>query len=135
VTPVLLDTNGYAAFKRGTVDAVEVVRRAPEIVLSTIVLGELLAGFAVGSKEQSNRAELSAFLASARVRVVPVDRGTAEQYAAVYVALRTAGTPIPTNDMWIAATALQHQLRLFTFDHHFGKIAGLAIGMSAADFA
>ena len=94
----------------------------------------MLAGFAAGLKEQQNRAQLSAFLASARVQIVPVDRATAEHYAGVYAALRKAGTPIPTNDMWIAASALQHNLRLLTYDGHFKHVPGLALGTAPPDF-
>ena len=99
MSPILIDTNAYAAFKRGHVDAIAVVRTAPLLVLSSVIVGELLGGFAAGAKEQQNRQDLSAFLASSRVTIVSVDEGTAERYAAVYAALRSAGTPIPTNDM------------------------------------
>jgi tRNA(fMet)-specific endonuclease VapC len=96
------------------------------------VIGELLGGFAAGSREQRNRGELTAFLATPRVSVVPVDAGTAEHYAALYVGLKRAGTPIPTNDLWIAAIALQHGLRLFTNDGHFRVVADSRFGNSVA---
>lgn len=99
MTPILLDTSADAAFKRGEPDAVSVIQQAPTIALNSVVLGELLGGFAAGSREQQNRAELEAFLSITRVWVAPVDRLTAEQYAGVYSALREGGTPIPTNDM------------------------------------
>src|SRR5881397_1392550 len=103
VNDILLDTNAYAAFKQGQPDAVEIVQRATRLALSSTVLGELLAGFVVGSREAKNRAELQQFLGSDRVHILPVDDGTATYYATVYRILRSKGRPIPTNDMWIAA--------------------------------
>lgn len=129
---VLLDTNAYVAFKRGENGIVELLRRADEIIVPTVVLGELLAGFALGRCEARNREEMAAFLASPRVRVVPADEGTADSYARVFVLLRRKGRPIPVNDLWIAATALQHGLLLVTFDEHFQFIEGLPIVTAAA---
>ena len=122
---VLLDTNAYVAFKRGHPDIVELLRRADEIVVPTVVLGELLAGFALGRREARNREELAAFFSSDRVQVVPADEGTADYYARVFALLRRKGRPIPANDLWIAATTLQHGLLLVTFDEHFQFIEGL----------
>ena len=123
---ILLDTNMYAAFKRGDHDVVELLRLADEIALSSTILGELLAGFAGGRRESSNREELAAFLDSPRVRVIDVDARTADQYARVYTLLRRKGRPIPTNDLWIAASALQHGYLLASRDEHFAAIEGLA---------
>lgn len=123
---LLLDTNLYVAFKRGDDDAVELLRLADEVHLSTVVLGELLAGFAAGSRERRNREELTAFLESPRVRIDAVDEGTADFYGRIFALLRRKGRPIPTNDLWIAATALQHGLVLATRDDHFAAIEGLA---------
>lgn len=128
LTAVLIDTNAYAAFKQGLPDAVDIIQRAPELVLCSIVIGELLAGFAVGSREAKNRNELQQFLASARVAVVAADEQTAAHYATVYRSLRMKGRPIPTNDLWIAATALQHSCVLFSYDGHFQAVDGLIVG-------
>lgn len=125
VRRLLLDTNAYVAFKRGDGEVVELLRHAGEIVLPTVVLGELLAGFALGRRETANREELAAFLASPRVRVTAMDEVTASWYARVYALLRRKGRPIPVNDLWIAATALQHGLVLLSFDEHFEAIEGL----------
>jgi tRNA(fMet)-specific endonuclease VapC len=125
VSDVLLDTNGYTAFKQAQPDAVEVFQRAARLALSSVVLGELLAGFAVGSREAQNRAELQQFLASDRVYLLVVDDGTAAFYAKIYSQLRKKGRPIPTNDLWIAASALQHGYALFSYDAHFEQIEGL----------
>jgi tRNA(fMet)-specific endonuclease VapC len=134
IRPILLDTNAYVAFKQGVADAVEVLQHAPRIRLNSIVLGELLSGFAVGTREQENRQELEQFLASARVDRLVVDDGTAEHYATVYRELRRRGRPIPTNDMWIAATALQHGLAVFSHDGHFHEVPSLSVGTRLADF-
>jgi tRNA(fMet)-specific endonuclease VapC len=133
VKSILLDTNAYAAFKQGDPDAISILQRAPAIALNTIVLGELLSGFSFGSREDVNRGELVRFLNSSRVVVLPLDRNTADHYAAVYSALRRAATPIPTNDMWIAASALQHNLLLYTLDQHFHGVPGLKIAKSFSD--
>ncbi len=78
---VFLDTNTYTAFKKGDEDTVQVIRYAEIVGISVVVLGELLAGFAVGTKEQTNRHELDAFLDSPRVRIYPVDDETTAHYA------------------------------------------------------
>jgi predicted nucleic acid-binding protein len=132
---ILLDTNMYAAFKRGDTEIVEMLRLADEIALSSTILGELLAGFAAGRREGSNREELAAFLDSPRVRVVDVDAGTADQYARVYTLLRRKGKPIPTNDLWTAASALQHGYLLASRDQHFAAIQGLATVSHPSDLA
>jgi predicted nucleic acid-binding protein len=129
-----LDTNAYVAFKRGDEEIVEVVRHCPSLLVSTTVLGELLAGFAAGSREARNRAELSQFIGSPRVRVVACAETTADNYALVYVALRRKGRPVPTNDLWIAASALEHGAALLTLDAHFSAIDGLRCGRHLTDF-
>ena len=102
MTRILLDTNAYAAFKRGHPDAgARHPTRVDGIALTPVVLGEPLGGFAAGAKERQNRAELSAFLSSPRVWVAPLDGVTAEHCATIYAALRAAGT-LPTNGLWIA---------------------------------
>ena len=134
VRNILLDTNAYAAFKRDVPDAVEIIRHAPSIIINSIVLGELLAGFASGTREAANRQELKRFFDSDRVKLFSVDDDTAEYYAMVYRNLRSKGQPIPTNDMWIAATALQHGLAVFTYDGHFNAVDGIIVGNHLSDF-
>jgi predicted nucleic acid-binding protein len=124
---IALDTNGYSGFMRGRQGIRAALRAAAEIYLPLIVLGELLAGFAAGSRAGKNREELDQFMASPRVRILHPDEKTARQYAEIFAALRTAGRPIPTNDLWIAALARQHRLLLVTFDRHFGAVPGLAV--------
>ncbi len=130
---ILLDTNAYAAFKRGNADAVEILRHADQIGISVIMIGELLAGFAAGSHEVRNQLELDAFLNSPRVNIIPVDQETTRHYAQIYKQLRQKGRPIPDNDMWIASTAFQHRHVVFTYDKHFSQIDGLPIASKLAD--
>ena len=67
--------------------------------------------------------------------LLPVEDTTADYYALVYRELRKKGRPIPTNDLWIAATALQHGLALFSYDAHFTEIDGLPVGTQWLDFS
>lgn len=131
---ILLDTNAYTAFMLGAAEVVNVVAHAESLLLNTIVLGELLGGFAAGTREAKNRAELARFLDSPRVDVLPVTAHTADSYALIYVGLRRKGQPIPTNDLWIAASALEHGAGLLTRDAHFAHIDGLRCGQRLEDF-
>lgn len=115
----MLDTSAYAVFKRGHEEAANALRKSPTILLPTIVLGELLAGFEVGSKQEQNRQGLDAFLGSLRVALAPVTAETAARYAVIYAYLRADGRPIPTNDLWIAALTMEHGATLLTADAHF----------------
>jgi tRNA(fMet)-specific endonuclease VapC len=134
VKSLLLDTNAYSAFKRGEPEALEILLHAPLIGLDSIALGEILGGFAGGSKEAWNRQQLEEFYSSRRVQRILVDERTAEHYAAISVDLKRKGLPIPTNDMWIAASALRHDLALFTYDGHFQYVSGLLVGRTLEDF-
>jgi tRNA(fMet)-specific endonuclease VapC len=131
--PISLDTNTYAGFKRGDATCIELVRRADQLLLSSTVAAELLAGFACGSQEARNREELGRFLASPRVALCNSSLTTADHYALIYRDLRRSGKPIPTNDIWIAASCLERGALLFTFDHHFEQIAGLRVIRSWAE--
>lgn len=122
MTRLLVDTSAYTAFMRGHEKVVASMRETDEIFLSATVVGELQAGFMNGSRRAKNESELERFLASPRVAILDVDEETAQRYAVIYSALRTAGTPIPTNDLWIAASAMQFGLPLLTFDAHFKRI-------------
>ena len=124
VRDVLLDTNASVAFKRGTPEAVEVLTHVPRIGINSIVLGEWLSGFAIGTREEANRQELQQFLTSERVHQLVIDAETAGHYAVVYRELRRRGRPIPTNDMWIAATAISRRFALVSCDQDFDRIAG-----------
>ncbi len=132
--PIALDTNAYTAFKRGDASIVGVLQHAPCIIVCATVLGELLGGFAAGQRESTNRNELAQFLNVPRVKVVPSTAATADLYALVYAALRRKGQPIPTNDLWIAASSLEHGAALLTLDAHFQNIDGLRTGTRLEEF-
>jgi tRNA(fMet)-specific endonuclease VapC len=135
VRAILLDTNAYSEFKKGDAEATRLLDHAQEVAINVVVFGELLGGFEAGTRSTANRHELSEFLDTQSVRVLEIDSDTAALYAAIFRELRGKGTPIPQNDMWIAASALQHHLALFTFDQHFHNIGGLVVGHTLADFA
>ena len=122
---IALDTNAYSDFMRGHDDRVRVVRAARSIALPLIVLGELRAGFAADARESVNAANLQRFLASPRVSVLLPDEQTAHHYAHLHVQLRSKGAAIPTNDLWIASLAIQHDLVLCTSDRHFDHLPQL----------
>jgi len=126
---IIIDTNFYSAFKRNDSEAVDLLRRAEYVGISSIIIGELFAGFRCGSREKQNRIELDQFLDSPRVEILPVDDETAEFYAQVFSELRQKGRPIPSNDLWLAASALQYGLALATYDDHFHSINGLLLAL------
>ena len=119
---LLLDTSAYSLMKRGHPGAAEAVRSAASIAVTAVVLGELLSGFVTGRREARNRQELTEFLDSPRVQILPMGLDTAERFALIQRVLQDSGRPIPTNDMWIAASAMEHGLRLVTADAHYTSI-------------
>ena len=131
---VLLDTNAYSALMSGRGDVADRVRTSEGVLLSSIVVGELLFGFRNGSRYEPNRARLDAFLAERHVELVPVTLPTTERFGLVAAQLRRRGTPIPSNDIWIAAQAMELGADLLSSDRHFGAVEGLAwIPFSATD--
>lgn len=119
---IFLDTSAYSAFMRGHPQIRHRVREAERIHLNPVVLGELRAGFLKGTRPEENLAELAQFLESPRVEVVAVEEATATRYAFILDSLRRAGAPIPTNDLWIAASAMQLGSVLVTTDPHFRRV-------------
>lgn len=130
---VLLDTNVLADFFAGDPETVEAFQRAESLAVNAVVLGELLVGFAAGTRAGENRRLLGSFLASPRVNLLPLGAQTAEHYAGVFSQLRRRGRPIPSNDMWVAASALEHGLAIFTRDAHFREIDGLLTASTVDD--
>jgi predicted nucleic acid-binding protein len=116
-----LDTNAYSDFMRGDERRVDLLRGARRIYLPLIVLGEIRAGFAAGNQESANAANLQRFLNSPRVSILLPDEQTTRHYAQLFLQLRNKGVSIPTNDLWIAAISIQHNLALCTSDSHFGN--------------
>jgi tRNA(fMet)-specific endonuclease VapC len=127
IKSAVIDVNSYTAFKLGTPSAIEMIDHIPILIINSVIMGELLSGFAFGSKEEKNKEELELFLKSERVRFAVIDRNTSGYYSTIYKELRLKGKPIPTNDLWIAATAIQFGAALFTYDKHFEFIPGLQV--------
>lgn len=123
---IALDTNRYVDFCRGFPEAREVIQKADRIFLPLIVLAELRSGFLVGSRGPENEQILTRFLSSPRVEVLRPDEETTHHYARLFRQLRAQATPIPTNDLWIAALVAQHQLLLYARDRHFDRLPQLA---------
>ncbi|MBI4616650.1 MAG: type II toxin-antitoxin system VapC family toxin [Planctomycetes bacterium] len=119
---ICLDTSAYSQFKRGHREAVEVVTTSRLVTVPTIVLGELRTGFRLGARARQNESELREFLGRPIVRVLEVDDEAASHYADLVADLRKAGTPVPTNDIWIAALAVREGVVVVTFDEHFSSI-------------
>ena len=117
-----LDTSAYSMFKRGDEQVVELLDRADWVGLPTVVLGELWLGFLLGSRLRQNQTELAAFVAHPAVETLAVDEEVARIYAEIVVDLRKAGTPLPTNDIWVAATAVRAGATVLTCDAHFTAI-------------
>jgi len=119
---IVIDTNRYRDFCDGTEEALGVIRKSSEIFIRFIVIAELRAGFACGQKGPENELILTRFLNKPRVKTLYADDSTTRVYANLFRQLRTRGTPIPTNDLWIAALTVQHGLTLFSRDSHFQKL-------------
>lgn len=122
---VLIDTNAYAALMAGDVRVADLLADSEAVLLTPIVIGELYDGFRGGSRYQDNIELLSRFRAKPRTQVVSITDATAEWFAEVKRILRRKGKPVPTNDVWIAASTMEHAAHLLTFDAHFSDIDGL----------
>ena len=123
---ILLDSNAYSMLMRGDRQTSEVVRDATEILMSAVVIGELLYGFRNGSRFDRNAADLRSFLDNPYVSLVTVGPVTADRYSRIAATLRAKGTPIPTNDVWIAAHAMETGADLVSADRHFEVVDGIA---------
>ncbi len=124
---IALDTNRYVDFAKGEEVAVSRLRQASRIFVPLIMLAELRAGFACGKQSEENERNLVRFLNSPRVAILYPDDNTTHHYARLFLQLKRQGTPIPTNDVWIAALAVQHELLLFTRDNHFAHLAQIPV--------
>lgn len=122
-----LDTSAYSHFRRGDEHLAELLDRADWVGLPTVALGELVLGFTLGSRRERNERELAAFLKHPRVKTLPVDRDVAEIWGDLVARLRRAGTPVPLNDVWIAAAAVRHGADVVTFDPHFERIPRIGL--------
>ncbi len=123
---ILLDTNAYSAMVQGHDNVCALVRMSERVLLSMVVLGELLAGFRGGTRFEKNRRELDEFLESPYVQDIPVTQTTADRFGRIWAGLQAMRHPIPTNDIWIAAHAMETGADLVSFDRHFQEVEGLA---------
>jgi tRNA(fMet)-specific endonuclease VapC len=119
---VCMDTSAYSHFQRGDASAVKTIGAARWIGIPSIVLGELRTGFLLGGQAAKNEDELRRFLRHPMVEVLDVDDDAARIYAEIMIALRKAGTPLPTNDIWVAAVASRDGATVLTYDEHFRLI-------------
>lgn len=119
---IACDTNRYVDLCRGDPDAMAIVRRVQRIYLPFVVIAELRAGFLCGTRARQNERRLVRFLDSPRVSVIYADDQTTRHYANLFQQLKSDGHPIPTNDLWIAALVVQHNLTLWARDRHFGAL-------------
>ena len=117
---------------RGHEGIAQTIAFADQIGVSPVALGELKAGFRGGTRYEENQAALQRFLSKPLVRAISIDAETADRYAQILDSLRRAGTPIPTNDIWIAASAMQFGLRLVTTDRHYENVAQVALELHEA---
>jgi tRNA(fMet)-specific endonuclease VapC len=122
---LVLDTSAYSHFRAGDERVLTLIAAAEVVFLPAIVLGELEAAFTLGSRERENRTLLAEFLAEPFVAILPVTPMVAHHYGRLFAALRRAGTPIPLNDLWIAATTLDCGGHLLTFDGDFHSVVSL----------
>jgi tRNA(fMet)-specific endonuclease VapC len=123
---LLIDTSAYSLYRTEHADTVARIAASDSILVSPVVLGEILFGIRNGARFERNMSLLTRFLEHEAVEVVPIAEVTADRYARIALQLRRQGTPIPANDMWIAAQAMEHGAELLTSDRHFEQVPGLA---------
>ncbi|MBW1959518.1 MAG: type II toxin-antitoxin system VapC family toxin [Deltaproteobacteria bacterium] len=122
---ILLDTSAYVGFKRKIEEVVDIIASAESILFSPIVLGELMFGFRNGNRFKENMVDLNNFLEHEVVEFIQIGKTTSDRYSRIALHLKRQGTPIPSNDIWIAAQAMEHGAELITLDRHFENITGL----------
>ena len=123
---ILPDTSAYVGFKRNVEEVVEIIVSAESILFSPIVLGELMFGFRNGNRFKKNMDDINNFLQHEVVDIIQIGKITSDRYSRIAFHLKRQGTPIPSNDIWIAAQAMEHGVELITSDRHFENIASLA---------
>ncbi len=127
ISKIVIDTNVYSGILKGAIDHQSIFEKFDHIIIPTIVIGELRAGFALGKKSKQNEADLQQILNNNNIKVLAPEISTTSYYAAIYKALRKKGKPIPTNDIWIAAICLEQDAQMATLDRHFNFVADLKI--------
>jgi tRNA(fMet)-specific endonuclease VapC len=127
VRKVLLDTNAYTGFLTGDEKVLDTIASAEVVYLSIIVVGELFTGFKGGSRFLENLRILRNFYEKPTVSILNATMETAEIFGTLKNALKKAGTPLPINDVWIAAHTLETGSVLISYDHHFSIVPGLRL--------
>lgn len=122
-----LDTNAYSALMQGNLTLLNILENADEIHVPSTVLGELFSGFQIGNLMEKNLRELDEFLAKPGISVLPIDKDVSFRYGFLVKILREKGTPIPTNDIWIAACSMNSGAILLSRDKHFSIVPGLQV--------
>ena len=122
---ILLDTSAYVGFKRNVEEVVDIIASAESILFSPIVLGELMFGFRNGDRFKKNMDDLNNFLQHEVVDIIQIGKITSDRYSRIASHLKSQGTPMPSNDIWIAAQSMEHGIELITSDRHFENIASL----------
>ena len=120
---MILDTNALSAVAEGAPLLEPVLLQAAQVAVPVVVLGEYRYGISQSRHRQSYEQWLAEYLLHYRVLVV--DEETSKRYAAIRAELRKAGTPIPSNDLWIASLCRQHSFPLVSRDRHFDLVRGL----------
>lgn len=123
---ILLDTSAYSELRRGHPEVAALVRRAQRVYLSSIVVGELLFGFRLGTKFLANARDLEELLAQPRIELLNVTYTTADRFSLIASSLRRRGRALSNNDIWIAAHAMESGADLVSLDDDFGHVEGLA---------
>ena len=124
---LVLDTSAYSGFNRGDKRLKKFFRTDNEILIPLIVIGELRAGFSLGTKNKENEVLLQKFLDSSNVNTITITDKTSMVFAAIFQRLKIAGTPINTNDIWIAALTIEHDCLLVTLDSDFNRVPDLLV--------
>lgn len=120
-----IDTNTYSSLKKGNTEVLRILENADEVLVPTIVLGELYGGFFYGKNKTRNADELDAFLEKPGILIVDISKSIAERYGILIKILKEQGTPIPSNDIWIAAVVMDTGSKLLSQDSHFQNISGI----------
>lgn len=129
---LVLDTSAYSHLRAGRAEVLDRLAAAAVVYLPSIVLGELEAGFRIGRRVEENRRMLEQFLEEPFTSVLSVDERVAREYGRLFAELRQAGTPIPMNDVWIAACTIEARAHLLTFDSDFARVPRLECSILSA---
>lgn len=122
---LLLDTSAYVGFKLGHSQLVDFLSQSNTIYVSPIMIGELIFGFRNGSRFNENMEGLNQFLSHEVIEKIAIGELTADRYSRIAAQLKQQGTPIPSNDIWIAAQTMEYGAELVTMDRHFENVAGV----------